>query len=109
MLKALPLQHGGESRGMNDRVHGISCRFSDQTGKEIAHIFLNIKSIFMQKSAYTFALFQANTHLRVVLLCAEVFSLKSKQIIFSAFRLCLDLCQKLLYIIGKIFKSICHE
>ena len=54
--------HGEESRGMNDRVHGISCRFSDQTGKEIAHIFLNIKSIFMHKSAYTFALLRANAH-----------------------------------------------
>ena len=40
--------HGGESRGMNDRVHGISCRFSDKTGEDIGHIFLNTQSIFMQ-------------------------------------------------------------
>ena len=38
----------GESRGMNDRVHGIACRCSDKTGKEIGHIFLNTQSIFMQ-------------------------------------------------------------
>ena len=25
---------------MNDRVYGISCRYSDKTGKEINHIFL---------------------------------------------------------------------
>ena len=62
--------HGGESRGMNDRVHGISCRFSDKTGKDIGYIFLNTLSIFMQLSAHTFALFVANTHLRIVPLCA---------------------------------------
>ena len=41
-------KHGGESRGMNDRVHRISCRFSDKTGVDIGHIFLNTQSIFMQ-------------------------------------------------------------
>ena len=40
--------HGGESRGMNDRVHGISCWFSDKTGKDIGHIFLNTQRIFLQ-------------------------------------------------------------
>ena len=27
-------QHGGESCGLNDRVHGISCRYSDKTSKQ---------------------------------------------------------------------------
>ena len=26
--------HGGESRDLNDRVHGISCRYSDKTSKQ---------------------------------------------------------------------------
>ena len=28
------LIHGGESGGLNDRVHGISCRYSDKTSKQ---------------------------------------------------------------------------
>ena len=39
---------GGESHGINDRVHGISCRLSDKSGKEISHNFHNNQSIFMQ-------------------------------------------------------------
>ena len=27
------VNHGGESRDLNDRVHGISCRYSDKTSK----------------------------------------------------------------------------
>ena len=31
---------GGESRGLNDRVHGISCRYSDKTSKQnLSHFF----------------------------------------------------------------------
>ena len=26
--------HGGESRNLNDRVHGFSCRYSDKTSKQ---------------------------------------------------------------------------
>ena len=32
--------HGGESRDLNDRVHGISCRYSDTTSKQnLSHFF----------------------------------------------------------------------
>ena len=27
-------QHGAESRDLNDRVHGILCRYSDKTSKQ---------------------------------------------------------------------------
>ena len=38
---------GGESRGFNDRVHGISCRYSDKTCKKIKYISTNTCSIIM--------------------------------------------------------------
>ena len=37
-----------ESRGSNDRVHGISCRYSDKACKKINYISTNTYSIFMQ-------------------------------------------------------------
>ena len=39
---------GGESRGFNDRVHGISSRYSDTTCKKINYISTNTYSIIMQ-------------------------------------------------------------
>ena len=39
---------GEESRGLNDRVHGISCRYSDKTCKKINYISTNTYSIIMQ-------------------------------------------------------------
>ena len=41
-------EKGGESRGFNDRVYGISCRYSDKTCKKINYISANIYSIIMQ-------------------------------------------------------------
>ena len=31
VLGSIPGLHGGESRDLNDRVHGILCRHSDET------------------------------------------------------------------------------
>ena len=45
--------HGGESRDLNDKVHGISCRYSDKTSKQIYHTFLNTQPIFIKQSAHT--------------------------------------------------------
>ena len=45
--------HGGESRDLNNRVHGISCRYSDKTSKQIYHTFLNTQPIFIKQSAHT--------------------------------------------------------
>ena len=39
---------GGESRGLNDRVHGISFRYSDKTCKKINYILTNTYLIIMQ-------------------------------------------------------------
>ena len=39
---------GGESRGLNDRVHGVSCLYSDKTCKKINNISTNTFSIIMQ-------------------------------------------------------------
>ena len=39
---------GGESRGLNDRVHGISCRYLDKTCKKMNYISTNTYSIIMQ-------------------------------------------------------------
>ena len=36
----LYLNHGGESRDLNDRVLEISCRYSDKTSKQTYHTFL---------------------------------------------------------------------
>ena len=43
----------GESRDLNDRVHGILCRYSDKTSKQTYHTFLNTQPIFRKKSAHT--------------------------------------------------------
>ena len=45
--------HSGESRDLNDRPHGISCRYSDKTSKQTYHIFLNTKPNFIKQSAHT--------------------------------------------------------
>ena len=34
-------EQGGESRGLNNRVHGISCRYSAKTCKKINYISTN--------------------------------------------------------------------
>ena len=47
ILYCFPIQ-GGESRGLNDRVHGISCRYSDKTCKKINYISTNTYSIIMK-------------------------------------------------------------
>ena len=45
--------HGGESRDLNDKVHGISCRYSGRTSKQTYHTFLNTQPIFIKQSAHT--------------------------------------------------------
>ena len=42
------LKQGGKSCGLNDRVQGISCRYSDKTCKKINYISTNTYSIIMQ-------------------------------------------------------------
>ena len=42
--------HGGESGDLNDRVHGISCRYSDKQVNKTYHIFLNTQPIFIKKA-----------------------------------------------------------
>ena len=42
------LYQGRESRGLNDRVHGISFRYSDKTCKKINYILTNTYLIIMQ-------------------------------------------------------------
>ena len=45
--------HGGESRDLNDRVHGISCRYSDKQVNKTYHSFLNTLPISIKQSAHT--------------------------------------------------------
>ena len=47
------LHHGRESRGLNGRVHRISCRYSDKTSKKTYHTFLNTQPIFIKQSTHT--------------------------------------------------------
>ena len=63
---------GGESRGLNDRAHGISW-YSDKTCKKINYIYTYTYSIIMQKSVHTSSLFQATIHLSVFLQCIVIF------------------------------------
>ena len=44
----LTFDQGGESRGFNGRVHGISCRYSDKTCKKMNYISINTYPIIMQ-------------------------------------------------------------
>ena len=96
--------HGGESRDLNDRVHGISCRYSDKASKQTYHAFLFTQPIFTKQSIHTSLLFEANVHLKVTPQYAVVFhSISNKYCfrLFSVFRLCSDFCGKLLLIIEK--------
>ena len=63
----------GESHALNDRVHGISCRYSDKTCKKINYISTNTYSIIMQENAHTSSLFKATIHLSIFLQCIVVF------------------------------------
>ena len=40
-LRVYSIFHGGEFCDLNDRVHGISCQYSDKTSKQTDHTFLN--------------------------------------------------------------------
>ena len=40
------LVHGGESHDLNDRVHGISCQYSDKTSKRTFHLNVLIPNRF---------------------------------------------------------------
>ena len=46
--------HGGESRGLNGRVHGISWRYSDKTCKKINYI--SISSETAEPRAFIFGM-----------------------------------------------------
>ena len=50
MLTSLlrPLNQDGESRGLNDRLHGISCQYSDKACKKMNYISTYTNSIIMQ-------------------------------------------------------------
>ena len=65
-------KQGGESRGLNDRFHGISRRYSDKTCKTI-NLSTNTYSIIMPLNAHTSSLFQATIYLSVLLQCIVVF------------------------------------
>ena len=47
-LSLLEANQGGESLGLNDRVDGILCRYSDKTCKKINYISTNTYWITMQ-------------------------------------------------------------
>ena len=47
-------KHGGEeSRDLNDKAHGMSCRYSDKTSKQTYHTVLNTQPIFIKQSTHT--------------------------------------------------------
>ena len=46
-IHRMDILQGGETRGLNDRVHGISCLYSDKTCKKINYISTNTYSIIM--------------------------------------------------------------
>ena len=77
--------HGGESRDLNDRVHGISCRYSDKTSKQTYHTFLNTQPIFIKRSAHTSYLLEANVHLKVTPQYAVVFYTSPNKYCFQYF------------------------
>ena len=93
VLKDQKLVQGGESRGLNDRVHGISCRYSDKTCKKINYISTNTYLIIMQLNAHTSSLFQVTIHLSVFLQCVVIFhrSLSKVEILKTIFvRTCVE-------------------
>ena len=89
---------GGESRGINEGGHGISCRWSDKSGKKIKYIFLNKQSITMQQIAKTSLLFEANAHYFFPIMYNS-FLHKSKQSRKTENKLCSDLSENLKHIV----------
>ena len=79
------ISHGGESRDLNDRVHGISCRYSDKTREQTYHTFLNTQPIFIKRSAHTSYLFEASVHLKVIPQYAVVFYTSLNKYYFQYF------------------------
>ena len=77
--------HGGESRDLNDKAHGISCRYSDKTSKQTYNTFLNTEPTFIKQSAHTFVLFKAKVHLKVTPQYAVVFHTSPNKYCFQYF------------------------
>ena len=78
-------QHSGESRDLNDRAHGISCRYSDKTSKQTYHTLLTTQPIFIKQCAHTSKLLEANVHLEVTPQYAVVFHTSPNKYCFQYF------------------------
>ena len=93
-------KHGGESRDLNDRVHGISCRYY-KTSKQTYHNLLSTQHTFQKtKRTYHLIIRIKRSSPRYSTICSG-FPHKSEQISFSVFRLCSDFCGKLLHVVEK--------
>ena len=86
---------------MNDRDHGILCRYSDKTGNEINHFLIPSR---FQVSAHISSLSEANTYPRIDTRC-EVVSTKARAKFVFNFSTLLGLIGKT--IVGKFFMSVC--
>ena len=81
-------QHGGESRDLNDRVHGISCRYSDNTNKQTLSYFSLYPTDFHKtKRTYLLIIRSKRSSESYSTMCSS-FLHKSEQTLFSVFRLC---------------------
>ena len=77
--------HGGESRGLNDRVHGFRAGIRTKQVNKIYHTFLNTRPIFIKQSAHTSSLFEASVHLKVTPQYAVVFHTSPNKYCFPYF------------------------
>ena len=92
--------HGGESRDLNDRVHGISCRYSDKNVNKLITLFLLPNRFSSNKHTYLLLIRSKHSSQSYYSICS-CFPQKSEPILFSVFRLCSDFSGKLLYIVEK--------
>ena len=95
-LWILYFEIGGESRDLNDRVHGNSCRYSDK--KQVNKLI----TLFLTPNRFSYLLIiQSKRSSQSYSTMCRSFPHKSEQILFSVFRLCSNFCGKLLHIVEK--------
>ena len=78
--------YGGESRDLNDRVHGISCRYSDKTSKQTYPAHFSEYPADFHKTKRTYLLIiRSKFHLKVTPQYAVVFHTSLNKYCFQYF------------------------
>ena len=100
------LYHGGESRDLNDRVHGISCRYSDNTNKQTQSYFSLYPTDFHKtKRTYLLIIRSKRSSESYSTMCSS-FPHKSEQTLFFGISTLLVLLRNISIHCGKTLKCM---